>query len=663
MPQHIQLPDGSVAEFPDGMPETDIEAALAGHEAAVGGGASVRAAPPQMTGFARPFALTATNALEGVERMLGTPGDIGSAALHLLPSGVQDVVHTGQHYGLLPSFPTSEDLLAPTRALGLTQRSDLIPGWGEGGDSERVLAAAARGYGSAIPATVLGPAEAAVPTLLSGTGGGVGEELWRTAHPDNKLGALIAGFLGGTAAGNAANAGTRLLRSAAGRFGPEGAEFVAVGLPLRSATLTGGRPSTRNLLGQFAPKEATHSDIQNSIAELANSLGQSTTLQKAGTHLQGEAQDWLKTTMPAKEDLAWRPVDAAIPANTATGIGNFEGVLKSLTQKGGSLASVVNLLQPRLPAQILKTLNARGQLASLLNGSTTPTWAEVRALRSAIGRAMSEPSIAPKAGALNLQAMYAGITQDLSRVAKAYGAGDLFAAANAESTRLHGFAENLLSNVVGNKAGRGNPNPEDAAHYFLNAADLKRGGSDLKLLQSELPQSTRELAAAHLHGIANPSGANPPTVGKNLLNIWDKMSPEAKAALLPPSGLRRMDALAGVSRRLLALPAPRSGSTAHAGTGLGIGAALSAAGAGINHLLGGGHLDPMTFIEMAGGASTLGAVAGGTKNRVLNTLANSPAVARYAASLPPGWVLPPSVSAGLGAEVGEEGGNGLEQGR
>lgn len=274
---------------------------------------------------------------------------------------------------------------------------------------------------------------------------------------------------------------------------------------------------------------------------------------------------------------------------------------------------------------------------------------------------MSDPTVIRDIGEKDLAALYSGVTRDLQGTATTHNAGDLFNKANAESTRLHNFAEDTIARIVsGKKPSADDPKPEAVTAALLSPRKLKQGGSHLEALNAELPDVRAQLAAAHLHDIANPTGANPPPVGKNLLNVWGKMSPEAQAALLPPSARARMNALAGVSRRLASLPAPKASSASHAATGLGLGTALAAAGAGVNHLMGGHPLGLETLAELAGGSSTIGALAGGAKNRVLSTLANSPAVARYAASLPPGWVLPPSLQAAGGAWTGEEGGNGLE---
>lgn len=661
------MPDGRVIEFPDSMSQEQIEAALRA-DSSNASATSASAAPAQMTGATRLPALVATNELEGLERGLGAPGDLLHAGLNLLPSGARSVVNSVLPYAPLLThiplnLPTSQSLLTASGHAGLTQRPDLTPGWDPnsllGPDAERVLAAGSRGFGSALPAAVVGPEEAVAPSLLSGTTGGAAEELYRNAHPGSTWGASLTGALVGAATGNVANVATRATRAANSIFGPVGQEFDTSGLPWRSAGLTTGKASTRNQLGQFVPVEATHGDIQRSVENIASGLGGSTTLQEAGTYAQAQAQDWLKTTMPAKEVLAWAPVDRAIPAGTPVTLSSLTGTLRSLTQKGGNLAGAIQLLQPRLPAQILKTLQNR---ASSLSGAPD-SWADARALRTAIGAAMADPSIAPKAGAQNLSAMYSAITQDLSRAAKAQGAEDLFAAANGESSRLHDFAENLVGKIVNSKSDRGDPLPEKIASQFLNPTALRRGGSDLENLNSEMPDVTKELAAAHLTGAVNPKGASPPTVGANLVKTWSTMSPQAQRALVTDPRIRaRLDSLSGVATRLGALPT-KSGSGSNAGLGATTAAGLAAAGSGLLHWLAPEHAPGLqTMLEAMGGASSLGAAGGLAKNSLLSGLANSPTLARYAASLPPGWVLPPSVTGSLGAWSGEQGGNGLEAG-
>lgn len=634
----VQLPDGRVVQFPDTMTDEQINAVLASEQSGIPAKTEASAAPAQISGVLRAPAMLGSELVKGLDIGLGFPGDLAAAA-HAGAQRLGALDLDPLHYLL----PTSQGLTELTGRLGLTDRSDLIPGWGDNPTLERFGAAAARGAGAAVPSIPLGGEGTLTPTLLAGAGGGLGDEAGQEAH-GGAAGGTLLGLLTGAFTGKLGTVAQRGLSLARGELGPMGQTFSASGLPWRSPALTSEAPLTS--LAPFAPREATHADIAGQLSSTASSLGSSVTLQDAGSYAQRQARDWLATTLPAKEALAWGPVDKAIPADAPTPLTNFSGVLKAMTSKGGSLAQLVSQLQPALPAQLYK--NLQKTLGSLTGEA--PSWQDVRALRSAIGAAMSEPSIAPRAGAKNLTTLYAAITQDLGATAQAHNAGDLFSAANAESTRLHSFAENIIGKMVSGKtpSPQNDPVPEKVAGDFLNPARLKKGGSDLATLNSELPDVTNELSAAWLHQLTQPKTG---TVGGGLTKTWAGVSPEAKAALFPPAVRSKLEALNAVASRLGSLPAasPPSSFAAHGG---GIGTLLSLAGGGAYSHLTGHPIGLENLAEIAGGSGLFGSALGAARNRVLATAANSPLAARFAATPAPAWLLgrlglPVSAGAGV----------------
>ncbi len=254
------------------------------------------------------------------------------------------------------------------------------------------------------------------------------------------------------------------------------------------------------------------------IKGLAKSLGQSETVQQAGTEAQAAARDWIANVAPAKHAAAWAPFDAAVPASTPVPIDGLLQTLNKLSTKGGTLQPAIDALSPTLPKRLLDII----QNKSLVGVGVTPTLSEVQQLRTAIGDAMSNPQIVKDTTRQQLDAMYAATSGDIKSVATANNAGDLFDAANAESKRLFDFQEKTLGKVVkGDKPSSSDPNPEDVGRKLLSAG--KSGGSDLAALRSEVPTAADELAAAHL--MQTPLG-------------WTKLSPEAREALVPDQGTR-----------------------------------------------------------------------------------------------------------------------------
>lgn len=579
---------------------------------------TAQAVPPQAEGPLRLPALAGSQLARGAAEALGIPGDLEQAL------GIRNALALPAPFPSL-KFPTSGELLSATAPL--TARSDLMPQ----GELEQDVAGTARGVGATVPALLLGPEAGALALASGGSGGLVSAEAAR-AHPESTWGPAIAGAAGGFGVGGLTGVGMRGANALTGDLTDLGQAFRTAELPMRSPVLTSDNPL--RFAAPFAPIEQTHGDLQRGAESLANLLGpQTTTPEEAGRYAQAQMRDWLATTLPAKEAAAWAPVDAAIPANTPTSLTNLEGTLQSLTTQGGGLAGVVSRLKPALPAQVYKALQNR--LSTLSGG--TDSWSDVRALRSAIGEAMSDPSIAPKAGQQTLKAMYSAITQDLADTAKANNASDLFSAANAESTRLHSFAENIGDQMVSGKtpSPQDDPRPEDVYNSFMNSAKLKRGASDIETLNTELPDVTRELAAAKLRQVANPERG---TVGKSLASYWNTLSPEAQSALFPPAAQERLSALARIGQRLgevptLAQPAPGASNMTIGGLGA-AGAALAAQGA--LHYFGKYNPSIVELLELAGGASTAGSIGGAIRNRAARAIANSSLLAPWAAGRPVG---------------------------
>lgn len=609
------------------------------------GGASASAGPSQLFSGAEGLRLPlmyGSELLKGLDTTLGLPGDAQS----LIRKGVSAVT------GLPDSpdnhqLPTSSNLLELTGRLGLTDRNDLIPGWGPWAGAENIGSGMARGVGSTLPTLPLGGEGALLPALAAGAGGGALGEVAHQVEPDNPWASFTAGATGGALLGGAAGLGARSIAAMRGQVSPIGATFQQAGLPLRSPALTSESVLTRGLLGPFAPRDQTHADIGNALSSSASNLGGSVTLQDAGTYAQKQARDWLATTMPAKEALAWGPVDRAIPAGTNVPIRNFRNTLDQITNEGGSLQALINVFQPGLPPRLQGILsNLRDNLSPTIierpGGSITsfgiPTWTEVRALRSAVGNALKDPKVGPDAGEQNLKALYSALTKDLSRVAKDQGAGDLFAKANTESTRLHSFAENIVDRMVSGKtpSAQNDPVPEKVAAEFLNPARLKKGGTDLATLNTELPDVTKEFSAAYLHNLATPPKSG--TLGKNFSNNWAGLSPEAKAALFDSKTRGKLEALHAVAGKLAGLPSPANAGN-HTGAGGILGAGLAFGAGGAHHLLTGQSIGLENLLEFAGGTSALGGVLGGIKDRVLSRLANSPTAARLAAAPSPEWLF------------------------
>lgn len=490
--------------------------------------------PAQVSGWQRYPALAGSALAHGLAVGLGLPGDLESLGVKYGVNPLQRLLGQQEDDPTKTIFPTSETLVNAASQAGMTNRADLTPGWGPYGEAERLGSAAISGIGSAIPQALMGGRPLA--TLAAGAAGGGAGEATGQLFPGSSLAPVVAGGLAGL--------------------------------------------GTQGLAGML-PNDA--------IKREAQALGSSDTLQKAGASLQPAAKRWLDQVLPAKEDAVWSPVDQALktnlaPQGPAVPLTNYQGVLDSITGRGGSLAASSKLLRPQLPDKMKDALD------SLSISGTVPNWDEVRQLRSDIGSALSNPKIAQDIGPKNLDKMYAAITQDLSGAASAAGAGDLFSRANATSSQLRTLADQHIRPLVDDGIA-----PEKAAKQALASASA--GGTKLSALRAAIPDAVDELASAHL--LQSPQG-------------WAKLAPEAKAALVPDAG-QRMRVEQAVQAKLSSGPPP----LAQAVHGLAGGSIGEMAGVLAQHFL--PNLDQLTAGAAGGllgilGPNILRGAAGVVKN-------------------------------------------------
>lgn len=377
-------------------------------------------------------------------------------------------------------------------------------GFGEGaGTPGELQAAANRGVNALLPPEQQGP-----PAWQAPSGNEVLDYLGRrgigtTADviPTGPWERAFAGAVRGTA-----KAAPLLLA------GPE-----AAALPGALGAATGG--AVEGLTGSPAAGMAAGSItglgaqrlLTPSLSRLASRLGSSETLQEAGDHLQEAVRNWRSSVMPAQEAAVWGPVDAAVPKAEPVLLHNFRSELDDITRATPTQQPLMNVL-------------VGGRQQALAKAMTTPVsnWGDARAIRTRLGNAMSNPRLIPDMDAADISRLYGAITEDLGNTAGALGANDLFAAANAESARLHQLGGGPLGRVASGVHPEVNdPRPEAVASRLLSGA--RQGGSDLAALRETVPTAVDELAAATLR--VNPK-------------LWHRFAPEAQTHLVSDPELR-----------------------------------------------------------------------------------------------------------------------------
>lgn len=492
--------------------------------------------PPQMEGPGRLPAMAASGLAKGAVSTLGLPGeaiDLGNKYLpNWLTRPIFSVDDSGFH--LFPDeaptnfLPTVSQVTDATKALGLTDRADLEPQ----NEGEKYLRAGAEGAGSAVP--FLASGGAALPLLAAGTAGGLGAEGAHELLPDSDIAPVVGGLLGGLGVGSLTSGAKRLLTSRAVSSELSTAQAALESLKAASMPERFAQAETTRV-AKLAAQEAFNSEkaaalaartqaethAQEAVLGEAKKLAPSTTLQEAGEVAQSHARNWLEKTLPAKVSALWAPVDDLVDAATPVTLDAFESALKAINSSAGSLEALASKLKPALPQGLEKAFTGlkEGQAEGLI---APTTWADVSKLRSTLGDALHNPAIIKDVGAQNLDRLYATLTSDMKSAARGVSpdAETLFNAANEGSRRLYTFAEQHIGKLVsGAKASAEDISGEAAAKALLSSG--KVGGSTLAALRAEIPEAIDHLAAAHLN-----------------VGDWAKLSPEAKAALVPDAASR-----------------------------------------------------------------------------------------------------------------------------
>lgn len=464
----------------DGLSDEEIIQHLSG-----GGGVGAASTPPAPSAPPTPstwrypaMALNSVN--KGLFTALGIPGDLEQLGTSLIANPLSRLTGIGHPEDLSKAqtadntatlFPTSGQLLDLAGKNSLINPEALQPGAGPYPRLEHQLDIIGQGLGSALPMIPMAPLRA----------------------------------------------GANIAASVAGNEAAAAAHDVAPGTELPTAAVAG--------LGL----QGLHSALSSrSLAGLARGLGSSETLQQAGEHLQSSIQQYVDRDFPAAEAAVHDPVRAALhtpdaPKGPPTPMPAFTKAAQEIAGSGGELDAVSDLLGRSGVKALADKLSAI-QMQSpvdvrrgLVPPAGPPAWDDVRAVRTKLGKAMiDQKSQLQSLGQDNLDKLYAGLTEDLATSATAHGAGDLFATANATSTALREQLDKTLSPVVAPGV-----RPEQAANRLLTLA--RKGGSDLSVLRSVVPDATNELAAAHL--LQSPQG-------------WAKLAPEAQIALVPDEATR-----------------------------------------------------------------------------------------------------------------------------
>jgi hypothetical protein len=556
MPE-VELPDGTIATFPDNLPQDQIAAAIRAHigsqNANLPGAGSVPGTvtpagngnavviPPERPGE-HAANVAGSNLLAGALDLAGMPGSLLNAMPKLTanpnaPAGSdenQAIAQLAASGGGL-SLPTSADLLSGAKGMGLIDQPSQQPR----DTPERLLAAGARGVGGAAPLGLLGGPASLAKATIQGAASGIGGELGKVYFPisENPVVSTLAGVLAGQGAAGAMFGGLgRGVNAVRGAGNPVVEAYDAAGVTPRLAGDVTGRPLLQGLqsMAMRAPfggraihaAQETAGEFANAIENTAASLGGARTLTDAGLKIQGEAHSWLQQWRAAQQ-AAENAVSAKVPPNTFVDVAPVNAFLTRASRDMPAMPQVGSLMTD----PVFKELSAG--LANDAAFGIAP-WKDMRAWRTKVGDQLEQSVLSRDGKQEGWRQLYGAISDSLGNAATRAGAGSEWVAANAITNQGHNFVETTLSKILNSKnPGQNTISPEAAAQFALEGAD--NGGTRLRLLRQAMPGAADELAAYKLRdmGMATPGRQTQemPMSATSFSTDINRLSPEARQAL------------------------------------------------------------------------------------------------------------------------------------
>lgn len=631
MTQQVILEDGSVHEFLDDASQDEMLEALP---------------QQQYQGVLREPAIAASGATKGFIGMTSIPGDIGEFYDKNIGQPFAKAV-TGQ----TPSFGlkdilggTGQENIARAQQAGFVNNPSLQPQ----DEGERLVEAGGAGLGGNLPIAALTGGAGIIPQSVSAAGAGVGakgvEDLWPDNWPGKQTVApFIGGLIGGKVGASGADLAAKGINAFKGGASPIVQAYDKLGIKPR---LAGDITGDRNLqilqatgaempLGAQMVKSASEKTLDefgHAVEKTASKLGNSVTLQEAGSALQDEGKNWLNQ-FKLSSQKNWNAVDAAIGKSTPVPLSNTKQAIANITAPAQGNPAIASFLKSPLAKQFITILRTSP------NGQVP--WQTARALKTRLGEYLENPELVSDAGGAQAKMLYGALSNDMKLSITDPNSLAIFNHANAATSAGHDFIENYLSNISGKGI-----LPEQAATYALNSG--VRGGTTLQALRQQMPKGVDELAAASIRraGMAQPGAQNATgsAISPNSwLNTYDptrRMAPEAYGALFPnPDVQSRMGALDTVadSMRKSSEFASKSHSALPATTTLALSAPLVA---GAHGLAEGGIGHGIRDFMLGSLPLAVGTGAGAlTTNPAITRLLSTPG-----ASVPFGWN--PSIMSG-----------------
>ncbi|WP_146260358.1 hypothetical protein [Stenotrophomonas maltophilia] len=522
-------------------------------------------------GIPRDLAFGARSVLQGIGSLLGAVGGDALGALETKITGrpvasFRDNAATlGDTLGL-PKAQTSGDRVLGDIGEALTGTGLTLGAGGALGASRAVAPTLAR----AAPAPQLAPtlgekaaevltAQPILQTVSAATGAGASSMARESGA--GALGQAAAGVLGGLAPASVTagapmairgalrggESNRQSLEDAIKDFGTLGGATPTVGQGTGSRVrqgmenLLGSSPTAGGVMARAGEKQGDQ--IGKGLNDLARSMSSNPTAEGAGRSIRAGVDTFAKNTKAMRRGLYWQ-VDQRIPSDAPVELSRTQQALAAMTAPTpGAEATTGALINPELGriAENLATDLAAG------NGKALP-YEAVKGLRTRLGEEAFGFSLTPDKPTAQLQQLYHALSNDIAVAAKNAGpdAERALKRANTYYSKSQDRLK-LLESVVDQNGG-----PE---RIFQSAmSGTREGATVLRSVMRSLPEDAqKDVTAAVIRrmGLANPSGQDRGSEvfsAATFLTNWNKISPEARAALFNRYGGKVSDDIDKLAR-------------------------------------------------------------------------------------------------------------------
>lgn len=274
-----------------------------------------------------------------------------------------------------------------------------------------------------------------------------------------------------------------------------------------------------NVIQQAAQK--TQKEVESALQKTASSYGQATDATQAGRALERGISGPNGFMQWFKDSASKLYNKIPILEDQRVAFGNTYQFWQNLQQRFGADVNLADALKnPRL-AQLMQ---AAEKDAIANNGQLR--WGTIKALRSEIGEAISNPQLVDNIPKGQLKQLYGALTEDMKQAATLAPNGlRAFNRANSFYTAGSNRIEGTLQRTVDARV------PEQAFNLAMQGS--KQGATDLWALRRSVSKSSPdqwgEVSSAVLNNLGRKAGGEFSL--ESFLTQWNRIGPEAKAAL------------------------------------------------------------------------------------------------------------------------------------